>query len=85
MKKALVLTTIMLSALITRSQSVLTVCNSPVTEKLQSVSMPDMNKVLVGGKSGLLLMSTDYGKTFTSINLVISDDVNALYFFNTQN
>ncbi|MBK6987847.1 MAG: T9SS type A sorting domain-containing protein [Bacteroidetes bacterium] len=85
MKKALVLTTIMLSALITRSQSVWTVCNSPVTEKLQSVSMPDMNKVLVGGKSGLLLMSTDYGNTFTSINLGISDDVNALYFFNTQN
>lgn len=85
MKKTLVLSIILLSAIVARAQSVWTVCNSPVTEKLQSVFMPEANKVLIGGKSGTLLMSTDYGTTFTTIPLGITDDINAIYFFNSQN
>jgi photosystem II stability/assembly factor-like uncharacterized protein len=85
MKKTLVLLTIILSTVVARSQSVWTVCNSPLTEKLQSVFMPEANKVLIGGKSGTLLMSTDYGTTFTTIPLGITDDINAIYFFNSQN
>jgi photosystem II stability/assembly factor-like uncharacterized protein len=63
------------------AQSTWTLCNSPTNADLESVFMPEANKVLIGGESGVLLMSTDFGNTFSSISLESTDDIEALYFF----
>ncbi len=64
------------------AQSTWIVCNSPTTTKLESVWMPDVNKVIAGGDNGALYMSTDYGATFNPIATGTNEDINALYFFN---
>lgn len=67
------------------AQSTWTTCNSSTTEKFVCVFMPEVNKVLVGSTNGIMLMSTDYGNTFSTIPLGAAEDINALYFFNAQN
>ncbi|HQV98693.1 MAG TPA: hypothetical protein PLI47_00335 [Bacteroidia bacterium] len=57
MKKTIILAVIMLSVLVSRSQSLLKSGTSSI--KIKNLSMPCKNKILVGGKSGVLLIITD--------------------------
>lgn len=83
MKVSLLLLAILFQVFAVNAQSTWTLCNSPTTEDLESVFMPEPNKVLIGGNSGVLLISTDFGSTFSSVSLGSTDDIDALYFFNS--
>src|SRR6185436_10000352 len=84
MKKVIISLAMLIASHVMKAQSTWIVCNSPTITKLESVWMPDINKVLVGGDNGTLFMSTDYGVTFTPIALGSTEDINALYFFNSS-
>jgi len=85
MKNSLLIATMVISTFAINAQTEWAVCNSPTTANLQAVFMPEANKVLIGGESGTLLMSTNQGSTFNFISLNSSEDIHAIYFFNSLN
>ncbi len=85
MKTTILILSLMIAVNAVESQSTWTVCNSPTTQKLLSVFMPGQSKVLAGSTNGILLMSTDYGQTFSTIPLGIVEDIHDICFFNSQN
>jgi photosystem II stability/assembly factor-like uncharacterized protein len=85
MKTTILMILLMIANRSVEAQSTWIVCNSPTTGKLLSVCMPGQDKVLAGSANGILLMSTDYGQTFSTIPLGIVEDIHDICFFNSQN
>jgi|GEM_PF-3563984 len=83
-RTAVLLFLMMIAVSAAKAQMTWTTCNSTTMEKLGCVYMPGMDKVLAGGKNGVLLLSNDYGNTFSQIPTGSTEDINAIHFFNAQ-